>query len=195
MDKNLKIPFEKRHIFTEPLDRLIAGSRSETISVVKKELQGYLDDKWGISVYLVGDIVTKDFLADDFLKNFIKVCIIDEKTQRHKVEIDYEDVFEEIIEMENPAGTIHSKSWSVLKDIIDSGKKAVINITEGEEDLLVIPLVLALPVEKKHKHLVFYGQPPITDAKISIPQGIVIADITEEIKKNVNLLVSIMEEI
>ena len=63
-----------------------------------------------IQIYLVGDIVTTDFLNNHFLKDKVQVAIIDEKTKRESVNADFEDFFEEIIEFENPEGTINPKA-------------------------------------------------------------------------------------
>ncbi|NVM37158.1 MAG: hypothetical protein HWN81_16285, partial [Candidatus Lokiarchaeota archaeon] len=71
MDYNLRIPLDKRHLFTEPLDILIAGSREETIIQVENVFQDYLKSEKVINFYIVGDIVAKDFLSNQFLKNFI----------------------------------------------------------------------------------------------------------------------------
>ena len=85
---------------------------------------------------------------------------------------------------------------SILRNAINSRKKSLINITEGEEDLLAIPLILELPVlNSKEKYFVFYGQPPITDSKIEIPQGIVIIEINDSIQQMVKGLIEIMEKV
>ena len=98
MDKNLKIPTTERHKFSQPLGKLIAGTRKETISEVEEHIRNYKNANFEVKVYLVGDIVTRDFLENDFLKSFIKLCIIDGKTQRNQIKIKIEDFFEEIIE-------------------------------------------------------------------------------------------------
>jgi len=165
MDKNLKIPTTERHKFSQPLGKLIAGTRKETISEVEERIKNYKKANFEVKVYLVGDIVTKDFLANDFLKSFIKLCIIDEKTQRNQIKIEVEDFFEEIIEFENPEGGIKKESFTLLDEIITSNKRTLFKVIKGEEDLLVLPLVLSIPLNETVKNLVFYGQPPITDSR------------------------------
>ena len=162
MNISLKVPNEKRHLFTQPLDTLIAGSREETIPKVEKILKK-ISSK--INIFIVGDIVTQDFVSNEFLKSNIRICIIDEKTKRRKININLEGIFEEIVEFKNPAGIIHKDSWFLLRNVIRSGKKTLIKITEGEEDLLVIPLIMELLIEKNVKNFIFYGQPPLTDSK------------------------------
>ncbi len=192
MDKNLKIPPTERHKFSQPLGKLIAGTRKETISEVEEHIRNYKKANFEVKLYLVGDIVTKDFLANEFLKSFVKVCIIDEKTQRNQIKIKIEDFFEEIIEFENPEGGIKKESFILLDEIITSNKRTLFKVIKGEEDLLVLPLVLSIPLNETIKSLVFYGQPPITDSKRQIPEGIVMVDVKKRIKKIVKKFVSLM---
>jgi len=77
MDYNLRIPLDKKHLFTEPLDILIAGSREETIIQVENVFQDYIKSEKDIKFYIVGDIVAKDFLSNQFLKQFIKIGCYD----------------------------------------------------------------------------------------------------------------------
>jgi len=195
MDKNLKIPTNERHKFSQPLGKLIAGTREETISEVEEHIRNYKNANFEVKVYLVGDIVTKDFLANDFLKSFVKLCIIDEKTQRNQIKIEIEDFFEETIEFENPEGGIKKESFTLLDEIVTSNKRTLFKVIRGEEDLLVLPLVLSIPLNEAVKSLVFYGQPPITDSKRQIPEGIVMVDVEKRIKKVVKKFVSLMYEL
>jgi len=192
MNENLKIPPNERHKFSQPLGKLYAGTREETIIEVEKAIKEYLKKGFEISIYLVGDIVTQDFLASNFLKPFISLCIVDEKTQRKHIEIEMKDFFEEIIEFENPEGEIKKESFTLLDDIVKSKKRTLLKITEGEEDLLVLPLVLSIVLNDKIKNLVFYGQPPVTDSKKSIPEGIVMVDVEKRIQKVVDKFVRMM---
>ena len=192
MEYNLKLPQNKRNKFAEPLDILIEGKREETLIEVENFFRNLSKESLSINFYIVGDIVTKDFLANQFLNSFIKICIIDEKTQRKHIDIGSKDFFEEIIEFENPIGTIHKEWWSLLREAINSQKKTKMKVTEGEEDLLVLPLIMELPMEKNVKNFVFYGQPPITDARVNIPEGIVIVEVNEDIKKKVKELIALM---
>ena len=183
MGNNYKVPEKERHRFAQPLGNLISGKREETLREVEKIVKGYLNQNYSLNFYIVGDIVTKDFLANNFLKSNIKLCIIDEMTQRNKIQIDIEGFFEEIIETINPRGKIQKENYSIIENIVKSNKRTLLRITEGEEDLLVIPLVVSLPLEEQVKNIVFYGQPPITDSKKPIPEGIVLLDVNKRIKK------------
>ncbi|MFX1276533.1 MAG: DUF359 domain-containing protein [Promethearchaeota archaeon] len=190
--KGFRIPKEERYKFTRPLGKLISGTRGDTVSEVENILRNYLNSGFSLKLYTVGDIVTEDFLNNDFLKSFIKLSIIDEKTQRNKIKISFEEFFEETYEFKNPQGTIRKESFSLLKKIINSNNRTLLKITEGEEDLLVLPLVIEIFLDKKVKNLVFYGQPPITDSKNPIPEGIVLVDVNSKIQKNIAKLIKLM---
>jgi len=62
----------------------------------------------------------------------------------------------------------------------------------GEEDLLVLPLVMSIDLDDNVKNLVFYGQPPVTDSKKMIPEGIVMVDVEKRIQKVVDKFVGMM---
>ena len=194
MDYNLRIPYDKRHLFTEPLDTLIAGSREETIIQVENIFRDYLNSGIKLNFYIVGDIVTKDFLSNQFLKKFVKVCIIDEKTQRNHIKLEFEEFFEQTIEFQNPEGTINKDCWKLFREVIISEKRTLIKITDGEEDLLILPLVLEIPILKGSKNFAFYGQPPITDSNFIILEGIVIVDVDKNIQEKVKKVLEIMDQ-
>ncbi|MCK4286039.1 MAG: DUF359 domain-containing protein [Candidatus Lokiarchaeota archaeon] len=193
MEKNLRVPPSKRKDFAEPLDKLIAGTREDTILQVENLFKDFLKSGLTLNFYVVGDIVAKDFISNPFLKSFIKICVIDEKTQRNQINIDFEDFFEEEIEFKNPVGTIHKDCWEIFRKSINSNKKTLIKITEGEEDLLILPLILEIPIEDQG-HFAFYGQPPITDSSFVIPEGIVIVNVDKKIQEKVRKVIAIMEE-
>jgi len=192
MSHNLKIPEKERHKFSQPLGRLISGTRENTISEVVNIIKNNVKKYKSILFYLVGDIVSKDFLENSYLRSYIRLCIVDEKTQREKISLGFDEFFEEIVEFKNPSGTIPEKSFALIDNIIKSEKITLLKITEGEEDLLVLPLVVSLPQIEGKKSFVFYGQPPVTDSKKSIPEGIVMVDVNKRIQKVVKRFLSIM---
>ena len=194
MDYNLRIPQDKRHLFTEPLDILIAGSREETIIQVENIFKDYLKSGVELNFYIVGDIVAKDFLSNPFLRKYIRVCIVDEKTQRNHINLDFKEFFKKTVEFKNPEGTIGKECWKIFKEVINSKKRTLIKITEGEEDLLILPLVLEVSLLENVKNFAFYGQPPITDSNFIIPEGIVIVDIDKKIQERVKQVISFMEK-
>ena len=195
MDWNLRIPQDKRHLFAEPLDILIAGSREETIAQVENIFKDYLKSNERMSFYIVGDIVAQDFLSNEFLKKFIKVCVIDEKTQRNHINLDFEEYFEQTIKIQNQEGTINKDCWKIFREILQSGKTTLIKII-GEEDLLILPLVFeisSLGLLDRLNNFAFYGQPPITDSNFIIPEGIVIVEVDKNTYEKVKKIISIMD--
>jgi uncharacterized protein (UPF0218 family) len=190
MSDKLKIKSDQRQKYSQPLGDLITGTRLETIPRVIEILKNV---KSKIQIYLVGDIVTKDFLNNPFLKDLIQISIIDEKTKRESINADFESFFEEIIEFENPEGTINPDSFDLLKKISVTEKRTLLKIIRGEEDLLVLPLTLVLPLSKTSKRYIFYGQPPITDRKPPLPEGIVMVELNRHVKKLVSRLIAIMQ--
>lgn len=194
MNEKLKIPKNKRNLFAQPLDTLISGSREETIPKVENKFKKLEIENEKFDFYIVGDIVAKDFLANNFLRSHIKLCIIDEKTQRKQIDVGNNDFFKTTLTLKNPKGTISNKSWEILEKIIEDGETTLLKITEGEEDLLVLPLISLLPLKDEVTNYVFYGQPPITDSTHPIPEGIVIVRVTKKIKKTVKRFLRFMEK-
>jgi uncharacterized protein (UPF0218 family) len=192
MGNDLKIPEDQRHKFSQPLGKLIAGTREETIAQVILFLKNAKERFTSINCYLVGDIVTQDFLNNQFLRSMVKMCIIDEKTKRASLEFETSSFFNKIIEMENPKSGINPDSFEIFKSLIETRKKALIKITQGEEDLLVLPLVITIPLNKSVQSYVFYGQPPVTDSKTPIPEGIVMVEVSKSIKKVVKRFLTLM---
>ncbi len=194
MNDNLKVPKRTRRSFAQPLDMLIAGSREDTIPQVENMFRDLLQLGRSLNFYIVGDIVAQDFLSNSFLKSFIKICVIDEKTQRNQINIEYGGFFEVEIELTNPAGSINKESWEIFRTSIASNKRTLIKVTEGEEDLLILPLIDELPLDDRG-HFAFYGQPPITDSRFIIPEGIVIVNVDKNIKEKVKRALAVMDSI
>ncbi len=85
---------------------------------------------------------------------------------------------EKIINVDNPAGSITSDLFKAVKKAVDlQDKQKVIIRVDGEEDLAVLPLVLALPLNS----YVFYGQPN---------EGIVSIEVNEKNKEKILRIVN-----
>ncbi|MHA1195244.1 MAG: DUF359 domain-containing protein [Promethearchaeota archaeon] len=192
MNKILRIPEDRKYEFSQPLGKLISGSREETIPKIKKIINDFIRKNFNIEIYLVGDIVSQDFLKDDFLKRFVHTCVIDEKTQRSKEKSINDEFFDRLMDLENPKGTINPKSFNLFREILNSNKKSLIRVISGEEDLLVLPLILEIPLKENVKQLVFYGQPPITDSKHQIPEGVVMVEVDKKLQKVVKKFIDLM---
>jgi uncharacterized protein (UPF0218 family) len=100
-------------------------------------------------VFCVGDIVTHHLLRYHVLP---QIAVVDGHTMRtpcHRLP----EGFPRRVTVKNPPGTITDELISALEDSVEGPQTLV--IVEGEEDLAVIPLVLAAPIGA----VILYGQP------------------------------------
>jgi hypothetical protein len=114
---------------------------------------------------VVGDTSTRSLLKAG-LK--LDIVVIDYKVMRRPIE-PYRLEGRFIIRARNPAGTIDRDAWRALEEAVTL-KKGVAVIVEGEEDLLVLPLITLLPIGS----LIIYGQPH---------EGLVAVEVTLERKR------------
>jgi len=123
-------------------------------------------------IITVGDVVTRDFNNKGVKQKF---SVIDFSVQRKKL---YKDTTqlgfsgeEVILNAQNPPGHITKSLFTCIMQAFDylSDDKRVIIIVEGEEDLAVLPIILAAPLG----YSIFYGQPN---------EGVVRLDVTLETK-------------
>jgi len=140
-------------------------------------------DKSNIKKYLsensyiisVGDRTTEKMIDFDLIPS---LQIIDGQEKREKRE---PPKLEHAIELtvDNPAAEITSESISMIKKAftLQSPVRIFVN---GEEDLLVLPVCIHAP----ENAVVLYGQPN---------QGLVIVQITPEIRNKVQTLLDLME--
>jgi hypothetical protein len=132
-----------------------------------EELLGELKDR---ELITVGDRVTQTSLE---LGLKPKLAIVDYKIGRKEIDYNYQDKFKKILSAINKPGQI---SEEVTKKIKESLKyeNCLLEI-DGEEDLLVLPVILKLKTG-----IVCYGQPN---------EGIVLIKINKKKKEKVkNLL-------
>lgn len=111
------------------------------------------------SIITVGDIVTKTFNEHNVGH---KISVIDFFVAREKKFSDItEHGFtgrEKVIDVVNPAGTLTKEVFTAFKNIYRNPiEKRSIMLVEGEEDLVVLPVILSTPLGTK----IYYGQPNI----------------------------------
>lgn len=145
----LTLPEEHRKLFKEPFGELY------------REIAEIFPRLSGTPVYSVGDVVTHNLH-----KAGIKpaVAVVDGYTMRSPCR-KLPPVHGDCIRVKNPAG-------SLTEDLISAINGAVANppatiIVDGEEDLAVIPMVIAAPLGS----IVLYGQPH---------EGVVLRTVTPE---------------
>ena len=102
----------------------------------------------------VGDQTTKNLFDNNIIPD---LSIIDNLIQRknHNHNIIQEN---NILEAENPPGTITNNLWETIDFAIKTTQKDKIKrqiIVKGEEDLAVLPCILIAPQET----IILYGQP------------------------------------
>ncbi|MEX2682834.1 MAG: DUF359 domain-containing protein [Candidatus Sigynarchaeota archaeon] len=150
---------------------LIAGTEAETLPKIndylKRERPPYLGG--------CGDVISRNLFKTDYAPD---LAVMDRKTQRR----DYEAIFPqgyERREVSNVTGGVTRVAWEAIAQAIASGKRTIIEITGGEEDLLLIPMVLLAP----DGAVMAYGQPPVTDIEPPIPAGAVMVKVTANVRR------------
>jgi len=148
----LTLPEEYRKLFQEPFGKLHRDI-DEIIPIIADS-----------TVYAVGDVVTHNLQKRGITP---AIAVVDGYTMR--LPCKRMPVFQgECIRVKNPAGTL-------TDDLIRALNHALLNppttvVVDGEEDLAVIPLVIAAP----EGTIVLYGQPH---------QGVVLRRVDSEAKK------------
>ena len=167
------LPEDKRHYFKDPLDIVL-----NTEEKIEEFVQSLKTSKDVCKIITVGDESTQKLLENNLIPD---LAIIDEHIKRKRVELVDTSYFSEI-QATNPAGTITSEAWISIKNALKKDDiKIIIKIT-GEEDLLVLPVIIQTPYNSK----VLYGQPN---------EGLVVDTVTEEMKIKVKNLIQKMVKI
>lgn len=123
-------------------------------------------------VITVGDVVTKS-VNDLSIKN--KISIVDFYVERKKTfsslsELGFSNK-ETVFTVDNPRGSLTPELFQVAQKIFNLSKqKRIVVKVNGEEDLAVLPMILAAPLG----FIILYGQPH---------EGVVLIHITEEQKE------------
>lgn len=146
-----KLPSTLRDSLRTPIGKVYIGSPLETTQKAIHYIKGYNNP----FVTSIGDYCTKQLLDMDF---FPDIIIYDGKTRRNdSLSLDLSKY--QLIDVINPPEWITNDSWNNIKNTISfctSNKCRVAIRIQGEEDLLVIPVVLLSPIGS----MIVYGQPP-----------------------------------
>jgi len=157
----LTLPEKLRPIFKLPL-----GKVYHKIPDVKKQPQRML--------VAVGDIISQSLINKGIIPD---VKIIDYRSRRQYLL----DISKKNLSLINEPGTINKQTvkaiCKVVKKNLDYGKKSLIEI-KGEEDLLVLPVILLAPLGV----VVFYGQ---------FELGVVKVEVTEVLKQKVRKILEL----
>ena len=117
----------------------------------------------GRTVYAVGDVVTHNLMKEGITP---RIAIIDGHTMREPCTRVPTLPFRRIL-ARNPPGTISDELVQAIRDAV--GNPPALIFVEGEEDLAVLPLVLAAPPGT----VILYGQPG---------EGVVLREVDPEAK-------------
>lgn len=167
------IPDVVKQTLKKPLGELIEGTEVDLSKAVRVAKLLLVHAPF---FYTVGDVVSRAFINEHLRPT---IAIFDGKTKRQRLLP--ANAVKASETTQNDPGTISKSAIDVLSKYFKELKHKSQNFTllvNGEEDLLVLPIILLAPLES----IVFYGQPN---------EGIVAITVTEEAKKRVyNLLVS-----
>lgn len=167
-----KLPETLRASLRDPIGKLFTG----TAETAARNAKNYINENEPPITISIGDYCTKTLFDVNFLPDIV---IYDGKTLRKK-EINLNlDTYNEK-NVSNPSEWISNAAWRVVESAIKqiqtytSSKCRVAVRIDGEEDLLVIPAIISLPLGS----VVVYGQPPI-----NTNEGIVVVLINPSLKK------------
>ena len=144
-----------------PLGHLFRGQPAETVLKLKEFLKKRETPLFAV----VGDFTAKNILAASLEPDIV---VVDHRIMRITVDpLDHGT--RRIINTENAQGTIDADAWNALEEAVTLKSEASV-IVEGEEDLLVLPLISLMPLGS----VIVYGQPR---------EGLVVVEVTEEMKR------------
>ncbi|MHA1967622.1 MAG: GTP-dependent dephospho-CoA kinase family protein [Candidatus Hodarchaeales archaeon] len=163
-----KLPRTLRESFRDPIGKLFTGNYHSAAKKASKYIQNLKPPV----VMSIGDFCTKTLLD---IKFFPDIIVYDNKTHRiHEIKLNL-DLYKRYNAV-NPPEWILKSTWNIIKTAIgfciENNCRVAVHIT-GEEDLIVIPAIISLPLGS----VVVYGQP-----KINTEEGIVVAQISSALK-------------
>ena len=163
------LPENLRNELKIPLGKLITNDSSEKEDYIRKIYSEKV-------VITVGD-ATSELL---FQMGLIPLLhIIDGQEKREKRSLPLADAINTELTIKNNPGEISNESFNLLKNIFEENPPIRL-VVDGEEDLLVLPVCLFAPLNS----VVMYGQPN---------EGLVIAEITNEVRDKVQKIVNQMK--
>jgi uncharacterized protein (UPF0218 family) len=152
----LLLPESLRSELKTPLGELYRGEPTETTAKLR--------DKLIVKpplLAVVGDFVAANVIAAGL---FPDIVVVDNKTLRAQIKPIVHGLKE--VNVPNEAATINAKAWLALRTAVTLKRRVAI-VVEGEEDLLVLPLLAEMPLGS----VIAYGQPH---------EGLVAVTVSEE---------------
>jgi uncharacterized protein (UPF0218 family) len=162
-----------RRELKKPLGVLYKGSPEKNLIRLLKFLKCRETPLFAV----VGDFSAKNILDSGLNPNII---VVDNRIMRNYIAF-LNPANRRVINVKNPAGRINSIVWEALKTAVTL-KSDVSVIVEGEEDLLVLPLISLMPLGS----VIIYGQPS---------EGMVVLEVSKEQKRWTHNFLARMEEV
>ena len=170
------LPENLRNELKIPLGQLIENSNPDKEKQIRESFDEHLEITEGDA--------TSQLLLNMGLIPFLHIIDGQEKRQKRSVPLPVEPKDIEIcraIHTKNNAGEISDENFDLIKNIFDETPRTPVRLlVDGEEDLLVLPVCLFAP----ENSVVMYGQPN---------EGLVIAEITDELRDKVQKIVNQMK--
>ncbi|ACL15972.1 GTP-dependent dephospho-CoA kinase family protein [Methanosphaerula palustris] len=160
----LRLPDEHRALFRNPF-----GTLYPEFSMVLPHLAGR-------AIYTVGDVVTANILAAGILP---AIAIIDGYTRRLPCPPALLHQARQIL-VKNPAGAITDELIAAIGDA--AANPPALIVVEGEEDLAVLPVILAVP----DGGFLLYGQPG---------EGAVLCTVDQQAKERAREMLALFEQV
>ncbi len=152
-----------------PFGKLIPGPPEKTIPLLKQMIK----ETNPPMVVTVGDVVSRASLKAGLE---VHLRIVDNRSMRKEIPASTYPT-KATFYVKNPPGVITLEAWQTIKRVLQ--EEAAVIFVEGEEDLLVLPVVLESPTGS----LVIYGQPR---------EGLVVVTVTSSKKKEVATIIDQM---
>jgi len=170
--KTLRLPESMRSELKKPLGKLLTGPPYETVNLLRRILTENKPSYFAV----VGDFTSKNVLDAGLEPDLV---VVDYRVMRFEVPpVDLRE--RQKITSINQAGTVDPSAWRALREAVILKSRASV-IVEGEEDLLVLPLISLAPIGS----LIVYGQPR---------EGMVVIEVTKKMKGWAEDFLSRMEE-
>ena len=163
------LPENLRNELKIPLGKLIKNNSSEKEDYIRKIYSEKV-------VITVGDATSELLLQMGLIP---LLHIIDGQEKREKRSLPLANAINTELTVKNNPGEISAESFNLVKNIFNE-KPPIRLVVDGEEDLLVLPVCLFAPSNS----VVMYGQPN---------EGLVIAEITSEVRDKVQKIVNQMK--
>lgn len=139
-DREIVLSEEQKHVLRDPVDKLVKNL---------DEVQAKVS-QINSMVVVVGDSTTKIFREKQV---FHHMCVVDNQIKRKQIDEWCYREDKNVVKIANKPGKIEAGVFRRLREAIDASTHVI--EVDGEEDLLVLPLILGLPLGS----LIYYGQP------------------------------------